>query len=67
MNEEKRAAYRTGVIVFLVLAVLTAVEFYLASISGAVAGLFIIALIKAALIIRYFMHVYRLWAKEVHE
>jgi len=67
MNDKKRAAYRTGVIVFLVLAALTAGEFYLASISGAVAGLLIIALIKAALIIRFFMHVNRLWAEEGHE
>jgi len=67
MNDKKRAAYRTGIIVFLILAALTAGEFYLASISGAAAGLFIIALIKAALIIRYFMHVNRLWAEEGHE
>jgi len=67
MSDKKRAAYRTGVIVFLILAALTAGEFYLASISGAVAGLLIIALIKAALIIRYFMHVNRLWAEEGHE
>jgi heme/copper-type cytochrome/quinol oxidase subunit 4 len=67
MSDKKRAAYRTGVIVFLILAVLTAGEFYLASISSAVAGLLIIALIKAALIIRYFMHVNRLWAEEGHE
>ena len=67
MNDKKREAYRTGVIVFLILAALTAGEFYLASISGAVAGLLIIALIKAALIIRFFMHVNRLWAEEGHE
>ena len=67
MNDKKRAAYRTGVIVFLILAALTAGEFYLASVSGAVAGLFIIGLIKAALIIRFFMHVNRLWAEEGHE
>lgn len=67
MSDKKRAAYRTGIVVFVVLAVLTAVEFYLASVSGTVAGLFIIALVKAALIIRYFMHVNRLWAEESHE
>jgi heme/copper-type cytochrome/quinol oxidase subunit 4 len=67
MNDKKQAAYRIGIVVFLILAALTAGEFYLASISGAVAGLFIIALIKAALIIRYFMHVSRLWAEERHE
>lgn len=67
MNDKKRAAYRTGIVVFLILAVLTALEFYLASISGAVAGLLIIALIKAALIIRFFMHVNRLWTEQGHE
>jgi cytochrome c oxidase subunit 4 len=67
MNDKQRAAYRTGILVFLIVAVLTAVEFYLASVSGAVAGLFIIALIKAALIIRYFMHVNRMWSEEHHE
>ena len=63
----KRSAYVTGFIVFIVLAILTGVEFYVASISGAVAGLMIIALIKAALIIWFFMHVSRLWAEEGHE
>ncbi|MCH8875397.1 MAG: cytochrome C oxidase subunit IV family protein [Chloroflexi bacterium] len=67
MSDKKRAAYRTGLVVFLIVAVLTAVEFYLASISDAIAGLFAIALIKAALIVRYFMHVNRLWTDEGHE
>lgn len=67
MSDKKRAAYRTGIVVFLVVAALTAVEFYLASISGAIAVLFVIALIKAALIVRYFMHVNRLWTDEGHE
>ncbi len=67
MDDKKKAAYRTGVIVFLILAALTAGEFYLASVSGAVTGLLIIGLIKAALIIRFFMHVNRLWAEEGHE
>ena len=67
MNDKKRAAYRIGVIVFLILVVLTAVEFYIATASGTVAGLFIVALVKAALIIRYFMHVNRLWAEDTHE
>ncbi|MDK1045606.1 MAG: cytochrome C oxidase subunit IV family protein [Anaerolineales bacterium] len=67
MSDKKRAAYRTGIVVFLIVAALTAVEFYLASISGAIAVLFFIALIKAALIVRYFMHVNRLWTDEGHE
>ena len=67
MSDKKRAAYRTGIVGFFVVAALTAVEFYLASISGAIAVLFFIALIKAALIVRYFMHVNRLWTDEGHE
>ena len=67
MKDKKRAAYRIGIVVILVLVVLTALEFYLAAISGTVAGLLIIALVKAALIIRYFMHVNRLRAEGGHE
>jgi cytochrome c oxidase subunit 4 len=67
MSDKKRSAYRIGILVLIVLAILTAVEFYLASVSGTAAGLFAIALVKAALIVRYFMHVNRLWAEEGHE
>lgn len=67
MSDQKRSAYRIGLVVFIVLAALTALEFYVASVSGLVAALFAFALIKAALIIRYFMHVNRLWAEEGHE
>lgn len=56
-----------GAIVFIVLAALTALEFYVASATGSLAALLAFALIKAALIIRYFMHVNRLWAAEGHE
>lgn len=67
MSDKKRSAYRTGFLVFVALAVLTALEYYLAVQLGTLAGLFVLALIKAALIIRYFMHVNRLWAEEGHE
>lgn len=67
MSDKKRSVYRTGFLVFLALVVLTAVEYYLAIQLNTLAGLFALALIKAALIIRYFMHVNRLWAEEGHE
>lgn len=67
VNRGKKAAYRQGAIVFLVLAVLTIVEFYIAQVSGGRAvPLLLIALIKAALIVYYFMHIYRLWREEKH-
>ena len=58
MNEQsKSAANRTGVVVIVVLAVLTAAEFIVGTATnGSLVPLAIIALIKAALIIQYFMH-----------
>lgn len=61
----KKAAQRIGVVVFAVLMILTLVEFGVANLNSVV-GLFIIMLIKAALIVYYFMHVYRLWREESH-
>ena len=67
MSDAKKEAQRTGFYVFLALLVLTIVE----SIVGGLATpltvlLLIIALVKAALIIYFFMHVYRLWREESH-
>jgi len=65
-GELKLAAYRRGIYVFLALAVLTAVEYVVAISINSVALLLIIALLKAAAIVQYFMHVYRLWREESH-
>ncbi len=61
----KKAAQRIGIVVFTVLMILTLVEFGVANLNSVV-GLFIIMLIKSALIVYYFMHVYRLWREESH-
>ncbi|HFE66229.1 MAG TPA: hypothetical protein ENJ93_03115, partial [Chloroflexi bacterium] len=54
-------------IVFIGLMVLTAVEFVIANLPNPSAVLLIIiGLIKAALIVYFFMHVYRLWREEKH-
>ncbi|MCP5093929.1 MAG: hypothetical protein GY943_00090 [Chloroflexi bacterium] len=67
MNDLKSAAYRQGIYVFLFLAVLTAVEYIIAVSSfNSTVLLFIIALLKAAAIVQFFMHVYRLWREESH-
>jgi cytochrome c oxidase subunit 4 len=66
MEEKKKAAYRTGTVIFIVLAVLTAVEYVVGLYPNTSITLFIIALIKAVLIVQYFMHVSKLWSEEGH-
>jgi hypothetical protein len=56
--------YRTGIIIVLVLAVLTLIEFYIAVATASVVFLMLIAALKAILVIWFFMHVKRLWAPE---
>ena len=61
----KQQAYRQGLVVALVLAVLTILEAVLANVGySASSGFLIISIIKAALVVNYFMHVYRLWREE---
>lgn len=52
--------FRQGVVVFVFLAVLTALEFFVAVEIGVVALLAVIALVKVGLVMYYYMHVYRL-------
>lgn len=55
----------TGLVVAAVLAVLTAVEYIISTdFDQNLAPLFVIAIIKVVLILWYFMHVARAWAKE---
>lgn len=62
----KKAAQRLGIYVFAALMVFTLVEYYVSIQLESTVGLFIIMLIKATLIVYYFMHVYRLWREESH-
>jgi cytochrome c oxidase subunit 3 len=57
---DKKTALNQGVIIFVFLAVLTALEFFVAVAIGAVALLAVIALVKAGLVVYYYMHIYRL-------
>jgi caa(3)-type oxidase subunit IV len=67
VNQSKQAVYRQGVMVFLALAVLTGLEYAMSQL-GLTSGFlfFVVALVKAALIVYYFMHVFRLWREESH-
>ncbi|MCP4429002.1 MAG: hypothetical protein GY803_31340 [Chloroflexi bacterium] len=67
MNESKAAAYRLGLTTLIVLAALTAVEYIVGiSMSNPATVLFVIALVKAGVVVQNFMHVYRLWREESH-
>lgn len=57
----RHTAYRSGVMVLLWLALLTGLEFVANSIGASTAAMFIFAIIKAAIIAQYFMHVSSLW------
>jgi len=65
MEEKRRAAYRQGVVVLVVLGILTALEFAVAvNLPGATTLLFLIALLKGAPILHFFMHLSSLWNEE---
>jgi cytochrome c oxidase subunit IV len=67
VKEKRTAAYRQGIFVFLALALLTGVEFTVSSmLENAAVILIVIGLIKAGLIVQFFMHIYRLWREEDH-
>ncbi|MBN1453304.1 MAG: cytochrome c oxidase subunit 3 [Anaerolineales bacterium] len=59
-HTDKKTALNQGVIIFVFLAVLTALEFFVAIAMDAVALLVVIALVKAGLVGYYYMHIYRL-------
>lgn len=64
-DRARRAAYRQGLLVLVGLAVLTALEFFVASaLGGSIVFLFVLALAKAGLIVQYYMHVHMLWSEE---
>jgi heme/copper-type cytochrome/quinol oxidase subunit 4 len=65
--QKKTAAFRRGVVTFVILAVLTVVELWVSTATtGSPVFLFIIALAKAGLILWYFMHIFSLWSEEAH-
>lgn len=66
MQNRKAADFRQIYIVFAVLAVLTVVEFVVSTTIGSTVLLLLIALGKSALIVQFFMHIYRLWREEDH-
>lgn len=64
MSLMSRAA-RTGWMIFVILAVLTVVEYFIATgVEKNIPVIAVIAVIKAVLIINYFMHISAAWRGE---
>lgn len=66
--DAERHEQNRGLVVVALLAILTVLEFVVAividSTEGLIAGLTPFALVKAGMIVWYFMHVYRVWRGE---
>ena len=58
--QEKSPMLSQGVFIFVYLAILTALEFFVALTFNSVVLLVVVALIKAALVVYYYMHIYKL-------
>lgn len=63
-HTDKKTALNQGVIIFIFLAVLTALEFFIAISMDAVPLLVLVALVKAGLVVYYYMHIYKLNAED---
>ena len=60
---KRNKGLRLGVVVLLALALLTIIEFFLASI-GSTPLMFIMIILKASLVLYYFMHITSVWRTE---
>ena len=59
-TQDKSSALGQGVVIFVYLAVLTVLEYFVAVSFSAVSILILVAVIKLALVMYYFMHIYKL-------
>ena len=58
--QEKKTMLGQGILIFVYLAILTALEFFIAISFDSVPLLVVVALVKAGLVVYYYMHVYKL-------
>jgi cytochrome c oxidase subunit 3 len=59
-TQDKSSALGQGVVVFVYLAILSALEYFVAVAFDATSILIVVAIVKAALVMYYFMHIYKL-------
>ncbi len=65
--QKKSQALRRGLLVFVGLGLLTALEYWIGIIAAPAVFLWAIAIVKAALVLIYFMHVGRLFRPDGEE
>lgn len=66
-THEKKSMLGQGIIIFVYLAVLTGLEFLIAISFNSVPLLVVVALVKAGLVVYYYMHVYKLSLESEHD
>lgn len=64
MNDAKKSELNRGVMVFVILAVLTAMEYGLAVATPLWGVLVAVAVLKASLVLQYYMHLARVTSDE---
>ena len=64
MDNKKSAALTQGLFVFIALAVLTAVEYFVGVNTDLVGLIFVLLLVKAVLVVYFYMHISRLFSSE---
>jgi heme/copper-type cytochrome/quinol oxidase subunit 4 len=63
-SEKRTTAYRRSTTVFIVLLVLTVIEFYVGLYFPSTIILLLLALFKGIAVVNYYMHISRLWSEE---
>lgn len=63
-KKTKSAAFRTSMVVAAGLALLTIGEYFLALVYSGAALLLLLGLVKAYLVVNFYMHISRLWTAE---
>lgn len=63
-KKNKSAAFRASIMVAVALAVLTIGEYFLALVYSGAALLLLLGLVKAYLVVNFYMHISRLWTAE---
>lgn len=59
-TQDKSSAFGQGVVIFVYLAILSLLEYFIAVTFNATSILIVVAIIKAVLVLYYFMHIYKL-------
>lgn len=65
-TQDNKTLLGQGIAIFIYLAILTGLEFFIAISFGSIPLLVVVALVKAALVVYYYMHVYKLNLEAEH-